>query len=384
MNKKFNVLLSVLFLIFIFGFGILLIALPDRDFSDNENRSLQQLPSLSVKNFFSGKFMTEIEDYVTDQFPFRDGWMQANSFVQTALLKKDINGVYLSDDGYLLEVFDGVDQTLYKRQMQALNKFVSYHEEDDVNYYIALVPNSVYILKEKLPAYAPTLDQSDYINGIYDAISGELLTKIDVCETLSDHSSEYIYYRTDHHWTSLGAYYGYTAIAKAMGLESSSLESYAVTAVTNDFKGTFFSKGNFAVIPDTIEKIELKTPVSITAWGDDGIETDTLYYEPALETKDKYTYFLGGNPAHYTIETSSDSGKTLVMIKDSYSHSLVPFFIEHYSSIHMLDLRYINKNINDYIAEIAPDDVLLVFNAATFSGDTNINKLGFAPKTTNK
>ena len=287
MNKKFNVLLSVLFLIFIFGFGILLIALPDRDFSDNENRSLQQLPSLSVKNFFSGKFMTEIEDYVTDQFPFRDGWMQANSFVQTALLKKDINGVYLSDDGYLLEVFDGVDQTLYKRQMQALNKFVSYHEEDDVNYYIALVPNSVYILKDKLPAYAPTLDQSDYINGIYDAISGDLLTKIDVCETLSDHSSEYIYYRTDHHWTSLGAYYGYTAIAEAMGMDPSPIEDYTVTTVTDAFKGTFFSKGNCAVIPDTIKKIELKTPVSITAWGDDGIETDTLYYEPALETKDK-------------------------------------------------------------------------------------------------
>ncbi len=380
MNKKFNILLSALFLLFIFGFGIIFLILPDKDFSDNENRTLQQRPSLTAKSFFNGEYMTDIEDYVTDQFPFRDGWMMSNSLIQTALLKKDINGVYLSKDGYLIEVFDSVDETLYQRQLQALNKFVTYNQQSDRNYYIAIIPNSVYILEGKLPAYAPTLDQGEYISGIYDGISGDLLTKIDVCSTLFEHADEYIYYRTDHHWTSLGAYYGYTAIATAMGISPSPIEDYTVTPVTDSFKGTFFSKGNFAVTPDTIEKIELTTPVKVTAWGDDGEKSHSIYFEPALEIKDKYTYFLGGNPAHYTVETSADSQKTLVMIKDSYSHSLLPFFLEHYSTIHMLDLRYINKNINDYISQLDPDDVLLIYNAVTFSGDTNITKLGFAPK----
>lgn len=379
MQKKFNLLLSLLFIIFISVFGILLIVLPDRDFSDNENRTLQQLPRLSLSKIVDGSYMTEIEDYVTDQFPFRDSWMAANSVVQKSLLKKDINGVYLCDDGYLIEVFDSIDTTLYNRQIQALNRFVTFWENSNIHFHLAVIPNAVSVLEEKLPPYAPRIDQAEYINGIYDEISGSVLNKINTLDTLSAHSDEYIYYRTDHHWTSLGAYYGYTAIAEAMGISPSPLEAYNVTVASEDFKGTLFSKGNFVVEADTIEKFELKEPITLTAWENEENKTDTVFYEPALETKDKYTYFLGGNPAHYTIQTSSDSGKTLVMIKDSYSHALVPFFLEHYSEIHMLDLRYINKNINDYISELDPDDVLLVFNAITFSGDTNITKLGLTP-----
>lgn len=380
MSKKINLILSVLFIIFISVFGILLIVLPDRDFSDNENRKLQQFPSVTLSKIVEGTFMTEIEDYVVDQFPFRDTWMAANSLIQTTLLKKEINGVYIGTDGYLLEAFDSVDVTLYDRQIRALDKFASYAEGSDINYHFALIPNSVYILSHNLPPYAPVIDQEGYINGLYSALSDQVFNKIRVTDTLMEHNGEYIYYRTDHHWTSLGAYYGYTAIASQMGLTPSPLTDYEVTTVSDEFRGTFFSKGNFIVTPDSIQRFDLKEPVTLTAKGDDGRVSDSIYSEEALELKDKYTYFLGGNPAHYTVNTSSPSGKTLVMIKDSYSHCLLPFFLEHYSEIHMLDLRYTNRNVTEIIGEIMPDDVLLVFNVATFATDANITKLGLQPQ----
>jgi hypothetical protein len=378
--KKFNIILSALFIIFISVFGILLLVMPDRDFSDNENRTLQQLPTLSLSKIIDGSFMTEIEDYVIDQFPFRDSWMAANSVIKSSILKKDINGVYLGDDGHLLEVFDQIDTNLYNRQIQAINRFSQYWENSDINFYLAMVPNSVCVLEDKLPAFAPVRDQEEYINSLYSSVSDTLLTKITLSQELKAHSDEYIYYRTDHHWTSLGAYYGYTAISSKMGLTPSALDDYTITTVSEDFKGTFFSKGNFPVEADTIQRFDKSTPVTLTAWGDDGVKTDSIYFDSALEIKDKYTYFLGGNPAHYTVETSADSGKTLVMIKDSYSHSLLPFFLEHYSEIHLIDLRYTNKNVSQIIDEISPDDVLLVFNVMTFSTDTNITKLGLLPQ----
>lgn len=384
MKKNVNLLLTVLFVVFLFGFCLLFLILPDREFSDNENRNLKQFPPFSIDSVLSGKWMTDLEDYVTDQFPFRDTWMAANSVIKAALLKKDINGVYLGRDGYLLEVFNEVEEKVTDRQVSAFNKFASYHPDDGVRYFFALVPNSLYTLSDKLPAYAQNIDQKEYIEDFYARLEGGFFTTVDLTEPLAAHKDEYIYYRTDHHWTSLGAYYGYAALAQAMGLTPSSLSDYTVTEVTDEFKGTFFSKGNFPVKADTISRFDRTAPVSLTAWGDDGVRKDSIYDESFLSVKDKYCYFLGGNPAHYTVETSAGTGKTLVLIKDSYSHSLLPFFLEHYSVIHMLDLRYINKNINDYIDELEPDDVLILYNVVTFASDTNVNKLAFAPSSENQ
>ena len=372
MEKKADRFLIVLFTVFLFSFGILLVVLPDREFSPNENRYLQTLPKFTAGSVTDGSFMADFETYMSDQFPFRDFWVSSNTVTKELLFKKDIGGVYVGSDGYLLEVFDLPDETLQKKQLSSLAKFLARNESRKL--YFAIAPNSVGVLNEKLPPFAPATSQKEYIENYYAALQG--VTVIDLYSALEAKKTEPIYYKTDHHWTTRGAFYAYTALAGAMGLEVPTLDDFTVTDVTNGFLGTFYSKGNFPVSPETIQRFDYKTPVQLTETKKEGeTPVHTLYDASVLDEKDKYAYFLGGNYAHYTIQTDAGTGKKLVLIKDSYSHCLIKFFTREYSDIHMLDLRYLRAGVNELIDEIDPDDILILYNAKTLSEDANLGKL---------
>ncbi|MBO5300439.1 MAG: hypothetical protein J6B51_10270 [Clostridia bacterium] len=386
MQKKSEIILSILFVIFVFVFGILLIAMPDVSFSESENRILAQMPKATLKSVFDGSFEADFETYITDQFPFRDFWVKSNTVVSMSLLnKKDINGVYIADDGYLLEKFENIDQKRLENQITALTKFEGW---TDVPVSLAIVPTSLSIYKEKLPAFAPaeteTTDevlsnQKDYIDRFYSSLP-ESVNTIDLYSVLEAHKDEYIYYRTDHHWTTLAALYAYEEICKEFGLESANISEFEQVDVSDSFYGTFYSKGNFPVEPDTITRFDYKEPVKYTLSSDGGEVKDTFYNEEYLSKKDKYAYFMSGNPAHMTVNTESETGKTLVLIKDSYTHCLLPFFVPHYDTIHMIDPRYVNQNLTDYVASLSPDQILIIYNAKTLSDDVNFIKLGYTPR----
>jgi hypothetical protein len=241
-----------------------------------------------------------------------------------------------------------------------------------------LAPNSVKVLEDMLPKYATPENQLEYIEKIKESISSDI-NFIDIYDTLALKKNEYIYYKTDHHWTTLGAYYAYEKLGVEMGFTPNNRDFYNIKKVTEGFYGTLYSKGGFRNIePDSIELYTPKKDEDIKLWYYDNEKaTDSLYKMDNLSKKDKYTVFLDGNHSLIKISTKSDSGKKLVIIKDSYANSLVPFLTDHYSEIYMVDLRFYYDDINEFIKTNGIDDALILYNANTFFEDESISKISW-------
>lgn len=379
MNKNksiFNLTMAVMLIIFLLGMPVAYILLPDREFSESENRVLSEKPELSFEEVSSGRFTAGFEKYVSDQIPIRDLWINIKSGAEKLLGRKDNNGVYLGEDGYLLQMFSKPNQNIINKNVEGINSFAE--ANPGINKYFMLVPNSVRVLKDKLPRFAEPEDQLKYIEGVKNTLSSEV-NFIDVYDTLASKKNEYIYYKTDHHWTTLGAYYGYERLGSEMGFKTNIRDFYEVERVTEEFYGTLYSKGGFRNIePDSIELYTPKMDEDIRVWYyDTEVEEDSLYNMENLNKKDKYTVFQDGNHSLIRINTNSSSGKKLLIIKDSYANSLVPFLTDHYSEIYMVDMRFYYDDINEFIKSNGIDDALLLYNANTFFEDESIAKISW-------
>lgn len=351
--------------------GVLLLT-PDRAFSEEENRYLASFPKISWNSIRSGEFGKALELYVADQFPLREYWVTMKAWTEMALHKKENNDVYAGKDGFLLQKLPPSTIPL-EEQMAYVRQF---GERLAVPLYFMLAPNSAEILAEKLPRFAPIPDQRQYLEQA-KLLLGEAGRPISIYNTLIQHKDEDIYYRTDHHWTTLGAYYAYRQLMQAMGTIPLELTDFEIKRVSDSFFGTLFSKSNFRhVAPDLIElwipQNELTHQVTYV---DDGRVSNTLYDWDQLDKRDQYALFLGGNHALTIVETAEAPEKTLLVIKDSYAHSLIPFLTPHYQEIHVADLRYLNISVEEYAEQISADEVLILYNIASFQSDENVVKL---------
>lgn len=373
MSKKSLWVESILFLGFISLFFVLNIVTPDKEFSELENRYLQQAPKFSFADLASGKFTSDFETYTTDQFPFRDTWTTMKARSELAVGKTQNNSVYLcEDENTVIEQFVAPEQSVLDNNMAALNKL---KENTDAEVYFALIPGKGQVWSSLLPENAPYDSEKDVIDYSYAQTD---TNRIDMLSPLTEHSDEYIYYRTDHHWTSLGAYYGYSAIASSMGLDVNSIAYYTDRRTVSDsFYGTTFSSSGFSWIkPDSIEifvdepeNVDIKTYITEEATG------GALYDFSFLEKKDKYSLFMGGNAPLHEISTGNE-GPSLLIVRDSYADSLVPFLLEDFSQIYVLDLRYYRASLSEYIAENDIDNVLICYSVANFCTDINLFLLG--------
>lgn len=391
-------LMIALFSIVILAVPIVTLALPKQERSENENRTLQELPTLVDRNKLNkaenfgdviksvkwsyitereqDSYMDDIETYLSDHLAGRELWVVASNRMERLAGKQEINGVYTAENR-MIQVFREYDEETVNRSLDALNGFAA--KFPDVPMYFMLAPTSQEIYSSTMPSYGGYLSEKAFIEGCYGKT--ENLTPIDCLSYLSGHRDEYIYYRTDHHWTSLGAYYAYAAAARQLGYSAYGLNSFNIETASSSFRGTLFSRTlDSGVTPDSIDYYHLASnepTVKMTVFdGREQTEYDSLYVRDYLEVKDKYSSFTGSNAPLITIETDADNGKSLLLIKDSYAHSLVPFLSKHYSKITMVDMRYINVgldyfsiNVNDY------SQVLLSFNVISFAEDRNIPKL---------
>lgn len=375
-NKARNISLCVVFVVLIFGLFIATLLKKETKFSSSENRVLQTKPDFSVEALFDGSYTADYEKYITDQFVMRDRWISLKVYAEKALLKKEINGVYFGENGYLIQQHSAgdVNQTLVDLNLNRLDQFVNaYKDRLQVNVLIA--PTASSVLKDKVPKYADEYDQDKLLNQIQSVVGADHF--INVSDTLKEHKDEYIYYRTDHHWTSLGAYYAYVKWAEAVGEQPYTSEDFNIEPVTDEFLGTTYSKVNIKVEPDTIHLYNLKKPMEyfVTLNKDSNTTLDGLYDLSKLEEKDKYPVFLGGNNAYVDIKTSVKNGKTLLVIKDSYAHTFVPMLANHYERIIMLDYRYLNGSTKAVIEEEGVTDALVMYNTMNFVEDKNFIKV---------
>lgn len=371
--KKSNNIFSILFLIFIFFFFLYNMFVEDKMFSYNENRELAQQPELSLKTILDGTYMENIEVYVNDQIALRDNFVKLSTNVKLLLGQREINDVYVADD-YLIDKFSKskVDEKLLEKNLGYIEEFMNKYD----NSYISIIPTSTEILEYKLSKYVDNINQKEIIERI---VKGK--NNIDIYSKLFEHNMEDIYYRTDHHWTSLGAYYGYVSICDKLGLSTIDLEDFNVEVIDNKFSGTIQSKVNLDFGYDILYKYTVKgLQPKYKRVVDENFNdvSDSLYDESKLKTKEKYAVYIGGNSAItriYSENIKEDKGR-LLLIKDSYSHSLVPFLTNHYSEIVLIDLRYFNMSLNQFLQEENEfNDILLIWNLANFVENRTLIKL---------
>ncbi len=337
---------------------------PDRKFSESENRVLASRPEFSTEALFEGNYTEDYETYVTDQFVGRDKWIALKTTVDILLQKKAINGVYLGEDDYLIEQHLPEEYTAEQeeKKLALLKTFV-----ERWNAKVMLVPTADNILKDKLPDYALVYDQVPFLEKVKETVGKE--NYIDVYAALQEHAQEEIYYRTDHHWTTLGAYYGYEAWRSKVGKIPYIKSTDERVAVAEDFLGTLHSRVN---LPMDGEEIEIFAKTASKPWKvtyDLAQTKDSLYEPKHLDTKNKYGYFLDDNHAFVEIHGGNTNGKSLYVIKDSYANCMIPMLAQHYETVYVMDLRYFNSRLFSFMEQYEAKgemDVLVLYNCIQF------------------
>lgn len=369
-GKKSDYIIIIVFLLFIYGIAAGNLLTKDRLFSEMENRMLAEMPEITVDDVFSGKFMEEYEEYVTDQFVARDTFIQVKSAGERLLGKKVNRGVYYGEDGYLAEQMLSLDEEQITKNMTAVKKFLDVTEAD-VSF--ALIPGSLEINRDKMPGVIPDVKQNEVIESLYQELAEMDVTCVDVYQTLIEHKSEELFYKTDHHWTSLGAYYGYLALFNAKEDAAIPLADYEESVMSEQFYGTLYSQtGAFWLHPDTISTYVDESGVHVERVEGTGVKEGELYEESWLEKKDKYSMFLGGNQPLAIIRTEQKDMPKLLVIRDSYFDSMAPFLTPHYSEIHVVDFRYNRANVEEYMQSNGIEEVLIIYSLANFHEDKNI------------
>lgn len=348
---------------------------PDRKFSQTENRILASRPEFGLEELFAGDFTADYETYVTDQFVARDRWIGLKTRVDIALGKKDVGGVYLAKDGSLIQRHPAAEigEERIEQKLERLQDLTGHCLETAGigQVKVMLVPTADNIRTDKLPDYADYFDQAPFLRRAAERVGERCY--VDVFSVMQAHADEYIYYRTDHHWTTQGAYYAYEAWAADMGLEPVAFSGDARRQVTEEFLGTLHSKVNLPIEPDSIEaywpdgKVQVFYDLSEEA-------RPSLYEEKYLETKNKYGFFLDDNHGFVRIETGVENGRTLFVIKDSYANCFVPFAAQHYETVCIVDLRYCNISLYGLIDRQLQEgngdmDVLILYNVIHFLDD---------------
>ena len=361
----------------------------DKEFSDNENRYLAEMPKLVISDITDGTYGKSIETYVQDHIIARDILMGLKSSSDSIIGKKDNGEVYFGDNGYLFAI-EEVDYDQLEKNISYVNVFADKIAASgrDIDIKAMIVPTASEIYPQYLPKNADVPMQTEELAKIADALSCDF---VDVTDILKKHAGEYIYYRTDHHWTTLGSYYAYRTYmnevyGKTEEIKLPEQEGYSLTIVSDDFLGTNYSKALLPDIePESIVKIEKgstdddKANAKLTVLNAkyEVISTfDEPYDESYLEKKDKYSYFISGNNPIAVLEKDiaeeQKNSRNLLVVKDSYAHCMLPLLADDFDSVTAVDMRYFRSNLDKVIEEYGITDVLFLYNIYNFASDKNL------------
>lgn len=369
MIRIFKRLPGVIFMVLLLGLAGKEALSHQRTYSPVEKRELQTRPEISITKVLDGRFQKKYESYLRDQFPGRDHWVSFQTDMELFMGKNEIHNVYIGKNHYLLEHYTEkeFDPQQISKNLQALEKFVG-KAKQNADVHVMMVPTKSWVLREKLPAFAPHYKEQKF----YDALQQKLEKEdvlISVEPVLDAHKEEEIYYRTDHHWTTLGAWYVYEQYTKAVGGDlQRAQEKRKFRCISKDFYGTTYAKINYARQADKIEIYEPADKLRVV-YNMGEKKTKTLYDVSFLKTADQYSVFTGGNQAVLEITGGIKNGKTLLLIKDSFANSILPFLAEDYEKLVVVDLRQLNVSGDRLLEMFSPTDILILYNSAQFAQD---------------
>lgn len=369
MIRIFKRLPGVIFMVLLLGLAGKEALSHQRTYSPVEKRELPTRPEISITKVLDGRFQKKYESYLRDQFPGRDHWVSFQTDMELFMGKNEIHNVYIGKNHYLLEHYTEkeFDPQQISKNLQALEKFVG-KAKQNADVHVMMVPTKSWVLREKLPAFAPHYKEQKF----YDALQQKLEKEdvlISVEPVLDAHKEEEIYYRTDHHWTTLGAWYAYEQYTKAVGGDLQRAQGKKkFRCISKDFYGTTYAKINYARQADKIEIYEPADKLRVV-YNMGEKKTKTLYDVSFLKTADQYSVFTGGNQAVLEITGGIKNGKTLLLIKDSFANSILPFLAEDYEKLVVVDLRQLNVSGDRLLEMFSPTDILILYNSAQFAQD---------------
>lgn len=366
-------LVGIIFILTLFLFLIINVIVPDREKSVQENRMLATKPKFRLSSLISGDYDEKFEAYMDDQFVGRDMWRKLKVTVDRIGGSRLENGVYIGTNGQLLEQIEVADENHLAANIKAIKSFSESQSKIPVR--MMLVPDAANVLNHSLPSLAKPEDQTQMFSMVRKDL-GDSVEWIDVSTELNKHKTEKIYYKTDHHWTTLGAFYAFQATAPSLGIEGDLSGKYVSHAVSSSFNGMLASKSGVNL--GEKEQIDIYVPTEedtdlIIDYVDEGKRSTSLYDSSKLKEKDQYTVFLGGNSSLLDIRTVSTSTKRLLLVKDSFANSFIPFLTPYYREIVVVDPRYYSGTINDLMDSYRISEVLFLYSGNTFFKDNNIS-----------
>lgn len=356
-----DLLLTAIFSSLLLTLGAGIFMLPHGEVSYEENRKLAPLPSLSAKALCDGSFFEELSDFYSDNLPMRKEFGGLYSAFELALGKRQTNGVIVLEDGRLIQRSERYAK-IYGENLSALDDAKSIYR-DRIS--IFTVPNAQDVFASLVPLSDGKLYREDY-SPPTESIGSRFCLAIE----RPDRSAR-CYYRTDHHWTTFGAYEGYLAICEEFGIEAFRKEDFEVESLSEGFYGSAFRASALpraAVARDTVElwRYAGDEELQITLEGKKSI---ALYDLDALAMPDKYLVFLGGNYPFVSVKAQNAERERLLVIKDSFANSIVPFLARHYD-IDLADPRYANSAfIKDLLDSDAYDRILVLCSTDTLASE---------------
>lgn len=353
--------------------SLMSLSAPKQEMLDIENRKASSMPSFSLEAWISGDYQERFQNYVNDHVAFRQEWINLKCFAnEMLLLKTEEDGILLGKDGqmYTKEFVTANENERFYKNVSGL---VTFARTSTVPVTVMIVPSSAAVLPEGLPAYAPMASEDILLNHIEDELQ-PFSTVLDMRNILAAHKDEYIYYRTDHHWTTLGAYYAYLDFCKSSGKEPCDPDQEQAVKV-DDFYGTHYAKTRYMLTrPDTITWFPADSQMVVCKVTGDAV-FEPQKPQPVIEAArfneyDKYAAFLGGNNG-YSVMTGPGEGRILV-VKDSYANCFVPFLLNNYEQVGVVDYRNYAYGLSKLVEKEGYDEILILYSLQGFAGDTGL------------
>lgn len=362
----------ILFITTILTFTVLDIFNKDILFSEYENRSLAQKPKLYYSALIDGRFFDNYDRYINDQFIFRNSWINMKSFSENMLGKEENNNIIYGENNFLFDKFQEIDEENLNRNVDIIKEFISKYNS---SFNLMIIPESFTIYKDLLPYGVNLIDEKSYINNIYSEFSNlKNVKSINILDTLNKNKESYIYYKTDHHWTSYGAYLAYLEYCNLNNITPINITELKENNVPN-FYGTYFSKSKkFNSESDTISYYDLDN-VDVFINGE---KFSNINDNDKWSSSDKYSAFLRGNNALTLIKNNNISNDSkILLIKDSYANSFVQFIANNYNETYIVDLRSFSNDFNSFFKSNNFNDVIIIYSLKNLSEDLNIAKLKY-------
>ena len=391
-QKIVSIMTIIIFLGILFGFAIAFVIKPSVSYSAEEKRNLQTFPEFTWQKLKDGEFTEGMNAYLNDQFPLRGWFVNFECGIEQLLLKKENNGgVFGKNDQMAVRLFsahDGLNHEegyvypyvdfFYKEHVSAqlgiVKSYFKKFDEMQIPFTAILAPRTIDAAASAFDY--PSENSDKLISFVREKLKGE--NYIDLYDNYRAlyAKGEYVYFKTDHHWTTLGAYYAYAEVMKAFGMDYYDIDDFDVITASDEFYGTTYAKaGNREISPDTIDYWVLKgddpgnytMKIKVEAEKNNGEEWKTFsgfydfdYLDKLFEGSDKYSMFLSStNGLTFITRNNAENRQTLLLVKDSFGHSLAPFLALHFDLV-VVDISMVPNLVNDYAFEA--DKVLLCYN----------------------